>query len=336
MSIGGFVAGLAVALLAGPRHPDHAAARGRELRRLLPDLAGAGRAAGLAARQQRRPAPRAVRLGAGGRRRGPDPDRRASPASRCWGSPLIYRPLVVECFDPLFLRAQGGGGGRYHLLFLVLVVLNLVASFQALGTLMAVGPDDGAGRRRPLLGRRGLDPGADQHRHRLRLGLPRPAGLVPSRPAVGPGHRADRERHLPALGPGRPARRRARARRAGAAISKREPHRRRNRSCIAVPVCWPPPSPWQPGCAGRVRRDAGADPRRDLDLDPGRHDPQRRRRACRDDRADRPRRRRPRLRAEPGRRQGAGRGRPRGRQRPGPGRLARPAGRCLGLSRARW
>ena len=55
------------------------------------------------------------------------------------GLAVIYRPLVVECFDPGFLRAQGADGGRYHLLFLVLVVLNLVASFQALGTLMAVG-----------------------------------------------------------------------------------------------------------------------------------------------------------------------------------------------------
>jgi zinc/manganese transport system permease protein len=52
---------------------------------------------------------------------------------------LIYRPLVTECFDPLFLRALGVGGGLYHTIFLVLVVLNLVASFQALGTLMAVG-----------------------------------------------------------------------------------------------------------------------------------------------------------------------------------------------------
>ncbi|MCM2294474.1 metal ABC transporter permease [Allorhizobium sp. BGMRC 0089] len=52
---------------------------------------------------------------------------------------LIYRPLVVECLDPGFLRAVGGRGPLYHFLFLLLVVLNLVASFQALGTLMAVG-----------------------------------------------------------------------------------------------------------------------------------------------------------------------------------------------------
>lgn len=52
---------------------------------------------------------------------------------------LVYRPLVIECFDPGFLRAVGGRGSAYHLAFLVLVVLNLVAGFQALGTLMAVG-----------------------------------------------------------------------------------------------------------------------------------------------------------------------------------------------------
>jgi zinc/manganese transport system permease protein len=52
---------------------------------------------------------------------------------------VIYRPLVVECFDPGFLRAVNGRGGLVHTLFLALVVLNLVAGFQALGTLMAVG-----------------------------------------------------------------------------------------------------------------------------------------------------------------------------------------------------
>ena len=52
---------------------------------------------------------------------------------------VIWRPLVVECFDPGFLRAVGGRGGLVHTLFLGLVVLNLVAGFQALGTLMAVG-----------------------------------------------------------------------------------------------------------------------------------------------------------------------------------------------------
>lgn len=52
---------------------------------------------------------------------------------------LVYRPLVVESFDPGFLRAVNGHGAFYHLLFMFLVVINLVAGFQALGTLMAVG-----------------------------------------------------------------------------------------------------------------------------------------------------------------------------------------------------
>ena len=51
----------------------------------------------------------------------------------------VYRPLVVECLDPGFLRSVGGGGSRVHMLFLVLAVANLVAGFQALGSLMAVG-----------------------------------------------------------------------------------------------------------------------------------------------------------------------------------------------------
>lgn len=52
---------------------------------------------------------------------------------------IIYRPLVMECFDPGFMRSVGGRGGIAHTLFLALVVLNLVAGFQALGTLMSVG-----------------------------------------------------------------------------------------------------------------------------------------------------------------------------------------------------
>lgn len=52
---------------------------------------------------------------------------------------LIWRPLVLECVDPGFLRSVSGSGTAVHLLFLVLVVLNLVAAFHALGTLLAVG-----------------------------------------------------------------------------------------------------------------------------------------------------------------------------------------------------
>lgn len=51
----------------------------------------------------------------------------------------IYRPLLVDGFDPDFLRNVHGGGTLYHFIFLGLVVVNLVAAFQALGSLMAVG-----------------------------------------------------------------------------------------------------------------------------------------------------------------------------------------------------
>ena len=49
------------------------------------------------------------------------------------------RGLVTECFDPGFLQAAGSPRGLFHAVFLGLVVLNLVAAFHALGTLMAVG-----------------------------------------------------------------------------------------------------------------------------------------------------------------------------------------------------
>jgi zinc/manganese transport system permease protein len=52
---------------------------------------------------------------------------------------IIYRPLVLECFDPNFLNSVSRLSTPTHFLFLVLVVLNLVGGFQALGTLMVVG-----------------------------------------------------------------------------------------------------------------------------------------------------------------------------------------------------
>jgi len=52
---------------------------------------------------------------------------------------LIFRPLVLECVDPVFLASVNGHGGRVHLMFLGLLTLNLVAGFHALGTLLAVG-----------------------------------------------------------------------------------------------------------------------------------------------------------------------------------------------------
>jgi zinc/manganese transport system permease protein len=52
---------------------------------------------------------------------------------------VIYRPLVIESVDPLFLRTVSRAGMPSHLAFLALVVINLVSGFQALGTLLSVG-----------------------------------------------------------------------------------------------------------------------------------------------------------------------------------------------------
>jgi zinc/manganese transport system permease protein len=52
---------------------------------------------------------------------------------------IIYRPLVLECVDPLFLRSVSRAGAPVHIAFLALVVMNLVGGFHALGTLLAVG-----------------------------------------------------------------------------------------------------------------------------------------------------------------------------------------------------
>ena len=52
---------------------------------------------------------------------------------------VLYRPLVLECVDPTFLRSVSKAGTPTHLIFLGLVVLNLVGEFHALGTLLAVG-----------------------------------------------------------------------------------------------------------------------------------------------------------------------------------------------------
>ncbi|ACA19704.1 ABC-3 protein [Methylobacterium sp. 4-46] len=55
------------------------------------------------------------------------------------GLAAAYRPLVLECVDPLFLRSVSRASAPVHYAFLGLVVLNLVGGFAALGTLLAVG-----------------------------------------------------------------------------------------------------------------------------------------------------------------------------------------------------
>ncbi len=52
---------------------------------------------------------------------------------------LIWRPLVLDSVDPAFLKSVSRAGGPVHVVFMALVVLNLVGGFHALGTLLAVG-----------------------------------------------------------------------------------------------------------------------------------------------------------------------------------------------------
>jgi zinc/manganese transport system permease protein len=52
---------------------------------------------------------------------------------------LLWRPLVLDGLDPGFLGTVSRAGTPAYLSFLLLLVLNLVAGFHALGTLLAVG-----------------------------------------------------------------------------------------------------------------------------------------------------------------------------------------------------
>ena len=52
---------------------------------------------------------------------------------------LGYRGLLMECLDPGFAAGVSRYGAVFHLGFMALVVLNLVAGFHALGTLLVVG-----------------------------------------------------------------------------------------------------------------------------------------------------------------------------------------------------
>lgn len=52
---------------------------------------------------------------------------------------FISRPLIIEIVDPLFFSSISKIGGLIDIIFMILVVLNLIASFQAIGTLMGIG-----------------------------------------------------------------------------------------------------------------------------------------------------------------------------------------------------
>lgn len=52
---------------------------------------------------------------------------------------FLYRPLVIQCVDPMFLFHAGFKSYIPHYGLLGLMIINLVAGFHALGTLLAIG-----------------------------------------------------------------------------------------------------------------------------------------------------------------------------------------------------
>lgn len=49
-----------------------------------------------------------------------------------------YRVLILSYFDPMFFRIQGGKPQRIEMAFLIVLTLNLMISFQILGTLLGL------------------------------------------------------------------------------------------------------------------------------------------------------------------------------------------------------
>lgn len=52
---------------------------------------------------------------------------------------FIIRPLAIDIFDKKLLRSYGINEGLFHLIFLFLVVINVVVDFQILGTVLVIG-----------------------------------------------------------------------------------------------------------------------------------------------------------------------------------------------------
>ena len=116
MTFGGLVAGIAVALALRRCLALHDPEGGCEPRRLLPDLAGARRAARLAARFEHRPDARALRHRA----------RADNQALILIGAiavatlvalAFVWRALVAECMDPVSCAASAGPGRSCTSLF---------------------------------------------------------------------------------------------------------------------------------------------------------------------------------------------------------------------------
>lgn len=52
---------------------------------------------------------------------------------------VIIRPMVIDIFDPSFLKLRNVNTLAYRLVFLFIVVFNLVVDFQIIGTVLVIG-----------------------------------------------------------------------------------------------------------------------------------------------------------------------------------------------------
>ena len=184
-----------------PGEPPHAAERGRQLRRVLSGLTGAGGHAGLAARFQRGSAARAVRFDPGGGCAG-DADGRSDRlgfAAGAGGAVPCISDRVLRRHVPARQRAapvgadprpvSGAGGGQSG------------GGIPDPRHSDVGGADDAARRQRALLGAQSAADAGDGDGHR-RAFQPDWVGVVLLRFAARrPGDRAQRQRHLFRLDP---------------------------------------------------------------------------------------------------------------------------------------
>ncbi len=150
---------------------------------------------------------------------------------------VIYRPLVIESVDPLFLRTVSRPGGMAHLVFLALIVVNLVIGLPGARHAAGGGIDDPPRRHRAVLVARhhadDLHRGGECHR----LGLCRAGAVVPDPHALRPRDHSGGVGALCGLGAVR------RRRRHGAPAVSRPPSRSlRRRQCgfgsVWLSRCW--------------------------------------------------------------------------------------------------
>ena len=99
---------------------------------------------------------------------------------------VIYRPLVIECVDPVFLRTVSRAGAPAHLAFLALVVDQPRQRLSRARHPAGGRTDDPARRHRAVLVARYHRHDLHRGRKRHGVGLCRSGAVVPDQGAVGP------------------------------------------------------------------------------------------------------------------------------------------------------